>query len=200
MDRRLVLVGSSVLAAAILLVLKLRADDKPARRDNPEIPVTTSRESPHLPARDRAEGAGQAGTPTVTETLVDGARVRDHRGGEQVPYQPRTREPDEAHGVRLPSQLVHDISDKLKAAMVECAAAIPAEARGPRPKIEGSIFVDVTAGQLMVKEAAIELRDVTGEITASKQCLERKWIGQSTPAGDTPETSHYAITVVFAVP
>ncbi len=186
-----------MLAAAIALVIKLRADDVPARRDTPE-PTTRTREAPRLPERDRTVAEDR---PTVvTETVVNGARVRDHRGGEQVPYQPRSRDPVDAHGVRLPSQLVHDLSDKLKSAMTECTTAIPAEARGGRPRIEGSIFVDVTGGQVMVKEAAIELRDVTGDVAAAKQCLERKWIGQTTPAGDTADTSHYAISVVFAVP
>lgn len=201
MARRLLLVGGgAALVAAILLVIKLRGDDRPRGIHPDTTPTTgTDRASPRLPEREGA-GSVQEGTPTVTERVVDGARVRDHRTGEQPPYQPRPKRSDDAHGTRLPAQLVHDISDKLKVAMAGCTAAIPPEARGPKPHAEGQIFVDVAGGQLTVKEAAIDLRNVSGEITAAKQCLERSWIGQSTPAGDTPETSHYAISVVFAVP
>ena len=101
----------------------------------------------------------------------------------------------------MPPQLVHDLSGKLKEAMTDCAAAIPAEARGSRPGVAGAVFVEVVGETLIVKETSLALRDVTGDAAESaKRCLEQSWVGQSTPARATPETSRYEITVAFALP
>ncbi len=211
MDRRpsrwLLLAGAAVvLGGAILLVWAMRRGDEGERRDGtiattPRSP-TADRPSvtdrPVLP--DRSERAGREGTPVVSESFVDGAQVRDHRTGARVPYEGRPRDGG-VRTERLPPELVHDLSGKLKEAMTDCAAAIPAEARGSRPGVAGAVFVEVVGETLIVKETSLALRDVTGDAAESaKRCLEQSWVGQSIPARAAPETSRYEITVAFALP
>jgi hypothetical protein len=198
MDRRIVLAsGAIVAAAAIVLAVKVRSSDppSPARGPTPE-PTVVERERPHLESR-------QPGTPggaePVSETVTETSRVRDHRTGDRVPYDPSARGAKRT-AQRLPPELVHALSKQLEAAMAECTAAIPAESRGPAPGVTGSVFVDVAGGSLQVTETAIELRDLTGDAaTAAKRCIEARWVGQTAPASDGVAATHYEISVVFAV-
>lgn len=198
MDRRIVLAGGAIVAAAtIVLAVKLRASDPSvsrARTPEPEPePVVVDRSRPHLEAR-------QPGTPSISETVTETSRVRDHRTGDRVAYDPEARTGEKRTAQRLPPELVHSLSKQLEAAMVECTAAIPADARGPRPGVSGSVFVDVAGGSLQVTETAIELRDLAGEAAATaKQCMAARWVGQTVPASDGVAATHYEISVVFAV-
>jgi len=201
MDRRILVAGAAgVLALAVVLLVALR-DDHPTLARTTEVtesptPTPTQRERPPSLSTD-------ADPPVVTGAEPGGTRIRDHRTGERSLYQPRPRTVDTVHTVhkdRLPAALVHDISDGMKTVMAACTAAIPADGRGPTPRVEGAVFVDVTNGQLTIKETSIVLRDLTGDPSATAQrCIEARWVGLSTPAGTTPETSDYAIRVLFAV-
>lgn len=185
--------GALVAAATIVLAVKLRADDIPPPRDSTPAPVIADRERPHLTE------AGQGGPPRVAETVTETSHVRDHRG-DRTAYDPEARTGEKRTAQRLPPELVHMLSKQLEAVMAECTAAVPTESRGPRPRVSGSVFVDVGGGSLQVTETAIELRDLTGDAaTAAKQCLEARWVGQTTPASDAVSAAHYEITVVFAV-
>lgn len=194
MDRRIVLAGGAVVAvAAIVLTIKLRgSNDAPtvSREPTPE-PTIVERGTPR---------AGQGGTPSVVETVTETSRVRDHRTGDRVAYDPDARTGEKRTAQRLPPDLVHTLSKQLEAAMVECTAAITADARGPQPGVTGSVFVDVAGGSLQVTETAIELRDLTGDTAVTaKECIQARWVGQTTPAPDAVSATHYEISVVFAV-
>lgn len=77
--------------------------------------------------------------------------------------------------------------------MGACASAVPS---GTRPKVEGTVMVDVVGDVLQVTEAKVTIRD---HATAAR-CLEQKWIGQTTAAEGIAETRQYSISVVFAMP
>jgi hypothetical protein len=189
--------GIVVLAGAIALVIKLRPGATgPTARSTPEAtPTIRADRAASLAGRGGAErGGAERDTPIVAE----GARVRDHRTGDHAPYQGRSRDPD-VHATRLPPALVHDISGKLQTVMAECTTTIAPEALGKRPRVIGSIFVDVTGGQLTVKDATVELSEITGDPGPVTRCMQEKWIGQTTSADDATVASHHEISVAFAV-
>ncbi len=206
MNRRLILIGFGVLVAvAIALVIKIRSGDHGASAAPPGDPKAGTPVADSVAAPDRAkpslpsEAGGSAGPDDYTETVINGIRVRDHRKNPEHPVDlpPNIRPPATQ---RLPSDLVHAISGKLQEVMKDCARAIPKEARGTKPKIEGTIFVDVKGGSLEVKESTVQLRDVTGDTTAVKQCFEQKSLGQKVPSGKTEDTAHYSISILFTIP
>ncbi len=200
MDRRIVLVGGAVVAAAaIVLAIKLRGatDALPGSRGPAPEPTIIEQGTPSR--------AGQGGTPssseTVSETVTEPARVRDHRTGDRVAYDPDARTGEKRTAQRLPADLVHTLSKQLEAAMVECTTRVAADARGPKPGVTGAVFVDVADGSLQVSETAIELRDLLGDAAVTaKECIQARWVGQTTPAPGAVATTHYEISVVFAVP
>jgi cytoskeletal protein RodZ len=200
MDRRALLaVAGIVLVAAVILANQLRGRASPTADHTAATPTASSSSDPERPAL--PDQKQPEGTPVVAETTVDGVRIRDHRtGGEAQPFQPRT--PDRAtRAQRLPPELVHQINGKLQVMLAACTGAIPTEARSPRSRVGGTIQVDIVAGVLQVTEANVQLLNVEGETAqTAKQCLEQKWIGQSTAATGTADTTRYPITISFALP
>lgn len=198
MDRRLVIGLGGVVAAGIIVlavVLHSRTAGEPERArgatiGSAEPPAATGAPRTSDPAAPRLADED----PRPAEPAARGAEVRDHRSGERVPYTPRARIGEARTAPRLPPALVHAISKQLEAAMAECTAAIPADPQGNRPKLAGTVFVDVARDRLVVTEVVLRELDAT-----VRSCIEGRWLGQSISAEGAAETTHYEISVVFAV-
>ena len=87
----------------------------------------------------------------------------------------------------------------MRAKVAECAAAIPQDARGDKPRVEGLVNIAIKDKQIVVTSATMQIRNVTGaSLDATKQCIEAgaKTVTQPTTEADL-ET--YDITVSFAL-
>jgi hypothetical protein len=191
-----------VVAIVVLLIWKFSGDSgaSPRRTAEPQ-PAPDAGSIDRTRRRPRPTDGEQVARPDepVRETIVNGVTVRDHRKGDrplpELPIAPRP-----ADRKRIPSSVVQDVSTKVQAAMKDCASAIPADARGQKPRLEGVVFVDIKGGELSVTEATVQLRDVSGDVAAVKACIEQKSVGHTIAAKDVEDTTHYSITLSYALP
>jgi hypothetical protein len=200
--------GGIVLAAAIGLYVLLRTgDDAAEERDSsgrkiteadlgkpgPRLrPITPS--EPTLPTTASGSGSGSR------DYMIGDVHVRDHRSGEhaQLDIPPAVHPPQ---GRRIPSQLTYDITRKLRGVVNECAANVPREGRGAKPRIEGEIMIAIKNQQATVTGGTVQLRDTDAASAAPvKACIEQKAVGVATPSGDEPELENYAITLSLRLP
>lgn len=197
----LALGAAAVLAAMVALYFAARSDD----------PVPRITQADHGNASGgRAGPAGAAGMASgdasappvrpgleVTDYMVGGARVRDHRSGERTPnVVPRAIHPPE--GRKIASQLTSDVAQKVRAVMTECAMNLPHDARGADPRLDGTIEVAIKDRQATITSASVQLRDVQSAAADSvKQCIEQRSVGVATSAGEEADVAGYAITVAF---
>lgn len=200
--RWLVVGGAVVVAIIVLLVWKFSGDSgaTPRRTADPQVApdATGSDRTRRRPRPADVELARPSDTP-VRETVIDGVTIRDHRKGDRpLPDLPIASHP--ADRKRIPSHVVHDVSAKVQDAMKDCASAIPADARGQKPRLEGVVFVDIKSGELSVTEATVQLRDVSGDVAAVKSCIEQKSVGHTIAAKDVEDTTHYSISLSYALP
>jgi len=200
------IMGGFVLAGAVVLWLTLRADDDAVAEPTgetitatPAVPPPIDRGqsapvvTPSLPRATPAEPSG------VNEYAVGDVRVRDHRGsGDSVPLDiPPSVHP--AEGRRLTSNLVHEVGTKLKGIVKECAATLPAGARGKDAHLEGLVVVAIKAKQVTVNKAVVQLRDVADtSIDAIKKCIEEKAL-TLTHQADEIDLESYDINVSYAL-
>src|SRR6202000_1486048 len=88
-------------------------------------------------------------------------------------------------GYKIPSQLTSELSKLVAAAVRECSAAVPSDARGERPRIEGQIVIAIKDGRATIISAALPARDVADAASAAlRQCVEQRAIGAATPSGN----------------
>lgn len=198
-----------VAAAAVILYLALNTDDSNAG----SRPVSEAPDTPApTPAPDRPSGTpvvADRGSDTPApdaedkphEYMVDGVLIRDHRknkgsGAVDLPrniHRPNTRQ--------IASTLTHDVSQKLQAVMAECVQAIPREARGEKPRLEGTVFMTIQNHQVRITEATVQLRNVEGDsVAAAKQCMEQRSAGITVPAPDEADLERYSISINYALP
>jgi hypothetical protein len=208
MSRGYLVLGAAVVLAAVvgLYVLLSPGDDAAASRD-PQ--VARSAEPPEPVIKRRPAGAAAPSTPgdspaeapdTTREQTFGNVVVRDHRTGahDTIDVPPVIHAP-QSH--KIASQLSYDISQPVRAAVTECAASVPREARGPKPRFEGQITIAIKNHQATITDAVLQLRDVTGvALDPLKQCVERKAVGVSVPSGDEPELEGYSITMSLRLP
>lgn len=208
---RLVIGGLVVLAGLAALWLTLSDDDpgptpapaavssapptgasRPALGASGRAPAVTV--SPTLPSTGSA--AGSAAAPT--EYVVGDTRVRDHRGGNHAPMDvpPSIHPPD---GRKIQSSTSFEVGQKVKAAVEACAASIPVEARGTKPRVEGQVVISIKDRQVTVRETTMQLRDVVGAAApATKACIEEK-TRAITHVADEADTESYDLTMSFAL-
>lgn len=155
--------------------------------------------SPSLPS----VGSGSANLDNlpdkVREYASNGAIVRDHRTGTHAPIDvdPNAR-PANTH--KLPSTLTKAVADRVRDVMHECVATLPASARGTNPRLEGSINIAITAKQVSVNTATINVRDVNGEAAeATRTCIEQKTLAITHAAADEDDLTSYDINLSFAL-
>ncbi|MBS1122895.1 MAG: hypothetical protein H6Q90_5123 [Deltaproteobacteria bacterium] len=214
MNRRVLLAiaAVAVLGAALVLFLKLReptgasAEPVSAAPTTPARPSTPSQVGSRDPARPGApivtpgaEGRGAPPDDATKEVTINGIRIRDHRTGTHAPIDlpPNIHAPDSR---KISPILTNDISQKLQAVMSECAASVPSEARGTKPRLEGTISIAIKDHQARITSSAMQLRDVVGaSVDPTKQCIEQKSLGIATPAGDETDVESYTISINFAL-
>lgn len=135
----------------------------------------------------------------MRETVIDGVRIRDHRGDAAVAddLPPALHRPS---GRRLPATLTHEVSARILAAIAPCAEAVPREARGDKPRIEGVVDVAISDGQLAITKASIKLREVVGAAVApTEQCMSDAVVGLRL-ATEEPAVASYALNLRYAFP
>ena len=81
----------------------------------------------------------------------------------------------------------------MKDIALECAKSLPAGARGTKPRVEGQITIAIKENKVTVTGSTMQLRDVTGDVDATKQCIEQKALAVTNAvalmrSGDLPRT------------
>jgi hypothetical protein len=202
----LVLVGGIVLA---ILVAKGDKDESHAASPvqssssnngggGPLVPGQMPRTAPSL-------GSGvavQSADPDhPRDYMVGDIRVRDHRDGDQKPLDiPPNVHP--AEGRSIPSTLTHEISGKVLDVLKTCAADLPKDARGAKPRLEGQIEISIKSGKTSINKATMQPRDVTEgpALDALKSCMEQKSVGIQNNAPDQDDLDAYTINLSYAIP
>jgi len=203
----LVAVGALIVVAGVVLVLMMSRGDAdqtpstakraPATPANPS-PVVAGDPAPSLPAT--APSNATIGSDGVKEYMVGGVKIRDHRPGDnkQIDLPPN---PHPAESRELPSELTHDISQQIRRQMNTCAAAVPKDVRGAKPKLDGQLTVAIHDHKLTVTDMALQVRDVDGpSADALKQCVVDKAASYVSSAPDQPDLDNYGIAITFALP
>lgn len=140
----------------------------------------------------------RAATPEeVREYAVGDVRIRDHRAGDHAPLDlPPNIHPAESR--LIPATLTQAISRKVKDVMRECLSALPPDARGDAPKVEGQVEIAIKDRQLTVNRSVMQLRDVTGDqLEPVRQCIETRAVGVSVDAGDEADLARYTINISY---
>jgi len=207
MNRGYLALGLATVVAAIMVlyIIMARGDDAAARSDapakNPEpAPATTPRGHATPPTLPDSTAARREPSGSATDYTIGDVRIRDHRSGEhaQLDVPPVVHAPLSR---KIPPQLSFDISQKVRAIVAACATALPANARGDKPRIEGQITIAIKDHQATVTSAALQLRDVVGvTVDDTRKCVEQKSIGATTPSGDEPDLDGYGITLSIRLP
>lgn len=204
--------GACVLAAAIGLFLWMRDGGDPAAATAPAVtsaePAGSAKTPPPLAP---TLGSGSGDRPVVTDSDsprvpagevkqydVGGRLVRDHRAGDHRPIDiPPAIQPPE--GRKIPSTLTQEIGQRVRAKIAECAAAIPPEARGDKPRVEGLVVIAIKDKQVVVTGATMQIRNVTdASLAATKQCIEAGAMTVTQPTTEA-DLETYDITVSFAL-
>lgn len=167
-------------------------------------PTTVASPDPSLPAsRTPAPSLGSAATGSdgAKEYMVGDVKVRDHRSGNNAPMDiPPNAHP--ANSRDLPSDLTHDITQQVRNVIFDCAAAVPKDAKGEKPRVIGQLLVAIKDYKLSITSEALETRDISDEAaaTALKQCAQEKSAGFTSAAKDQADVNDYAIQLNFALP
>jgi hypothetical protein len=203
----LVAIGAVVVIGAVALVLLMsKSDDSstarkpiaPSAGQGSSIAVTSTERGapPRLP-----DGtAAPTGSDQVHEYMVGDVKIRDHRTGEHKPMDiPPNIHP--ANSRALPTELTQDISQQVKRQMFECAAAVPKDVRGTKPKMEGTLTVAIKDHKLSITGLTAQIRDIDGpSADALKQCVEQKSANFTSSAPKEADLDSYTIGLTFAIP
>lgn len=212
--RALALGAAAVVAALVALYAALRDGDAPGANDatdatdakdvrSQSVAKITQADAgntgPRVPPTHANGSAAPSAPPRapVTDYMVGGVRIRDHRSGDRTPSAvPPTIHPPE--GRKIPSQLTSDVAQKVRAVMTECAASLPAHARGAEPRLEGTIAIAIKDHLATVTRAVVQLRDVSADAaSAVERCIEQRSPGVATSAGDEADLEAYSIALAF---
>lgn len=204
----LVAIGAVLVIGAVALVLMMsKADDKPAatqpttqvvEKQSGVTATSTERGAP--PKLPDGTVVAAAGSDQVKEYMVGDVKVRDHRTGEHAPRD-LPPNPHPANSRALASTLTQDISQQVKVQLYECARAVPKEARGTKPKLEGTLAVAIKDHKLSITGLDSQIRDIDGpSADALKQCVEQKSAGFTSSAPKEEDLDHYTIGLSFAIP
>jgi hypothetical protein len=208
MSKLLVIGGLVVIVLGVGLWLLLHQDDDASAQ-------TSSIEPQGSAVVAKAPGApsvtpGLPGEPTPLpqpgagenprDYAVGDVRVRDHRPGDHKPLDiPPNPHPME--GPMIPSTLTHEVSQKVRAVVLECTKSLPASSRGARPRVEGQIQIAIKDHKVTTTKSTMQLRDVTGDaVEPTKQCIESKSIGLENSAPEQSDLENYSINVTYAIP
>ena len=208
----LISLGALVLVAGVVLaILIAKGEDDPSRATSGTTtspggtattgpqPGSLSREAPTLPGGGIAVRNSDPNNPR--EYAVGDTVVRDHREGTHAPLDiPPSVHPPE--GRKIPSTLTHEISQKVLDVLKTCAASLPADQRGEKPRLEGVIDISIKSGKTTINKATMQPRNVTAGPAADafKACMEQTSIGIQNSAPDQEDLDSYTINLSYAVP
>ena len=150
---------------------------------------------PDLP---QVGSAGSADAPP-TEYAVNGAIVRDRRTGNRPPFEPNAdiAPPNKR---KLQPTLTKAIADRVRDVMHECVKDMPREARGERPRLEGTINIAIKAQQVSVSRAELRVRDVAeAAAERTRQCIVQKSQTITHAAADEADLESYDINLSFTL-
>ena len=205
-------VAGAVLVAAIALILANRGGAKADATPGSNAPVasgsagasstttTTAAPAPTItaPAQVTAPSIDPPSAPSVDTVSDTGAAVHDHRADPGAyhdnPTVPRTGPP-----VHVTNTFAVGVGNLVAPIASACTAQIPSEARGSQPVIQVRMTVTIKNGQLSIDDVATELRDITGDQDAVKDCVKSKASALSIDATGQPDVDHYPITMPMRV-
>jgi hypothetical protein len=208
MKATLIAIASLVVVAGVALVLMMSSTDTatPTAPTKSKLATgsagvgvaNTTTERPALPTPPPGLAAGSDG---VKEYMVGDVKIRDHRSGSNVPRDIPPN-PHPANARDLPAELTHAISQQVKNQIYACAAVVPKDVRGEKPKVIGQLNVAIKDHMLSITGMSLETRDITDEATATalKQCTQEKSAGLTSPAKDQDDIAEYNIQLNFAIP
>lgn len=149
--------------------------------------------APQLPA-----GSDSRDLPDkVKEYAANGAIIRDHRTGSHAPIDldPNAAPPNSR---KLQPTLTKAVADKIRDVMHECVATLPANARGEKARLEGTITIAIKDKVVSVSKTALAVKDVTGDAAdATRTCIETKSMTVTQAAGDEQDLPSYDINLSF---
>lgn len=207
MKATLIAIASLLVVAGVAMVLMMSKSDPdaPAPTAKPKpatgsagVAVTSSTDRPSLPTARPTLGSG---SDAAKEYMVGDIKMRDHRSGSNVPRDiPPNPHPADARNI--PAELAHAISQQVKNQLYACAAAVPKQAKGDKPKVIGQLNVAIKDHKLSITGMSLETRDISDEAaaTALKQCTQEKSAGFTSPAKDQDDLADYNIQLNFAIP
>lgn len=193
-------------------------------RKRPELPTSGSSDETEIrPDRSRTGGPnnsdpsrpqgttitstprGSATMPTeppLEYTLPDGRRVRDFRSPDKrVPLEvpPSTHVPG---GRKIQPELTGLYTDQILAHMRECGKAVPKDALGTKPRLEGQIVIAIKAGQGSVTSAVFKMTNLTNASIAetARTCVEQAALTVKVSAPGEADLDSYSINLSFAFP
>lgn len=194
---------AAAVAAAAVVALWLSRSDEPRtgpRVDRAVAKITQADRG--NAARDRAPVPSvgdtlQPAARAVTDYMVGGVRIRDHRSGDRTPSAvPSAIHPPGSRNIA--SQLTSDIAQQVRAVMTECASSLPPDARGAEPRLDGTIEIAIKDRLATITSASVQLRDVNAAAAAPvKRCIDEKSVGVATSAGEEADVAGYAIALSF---
>lgn len=204
-----VIIGATM---ALFIAIGASGDDEPAEAsDRPAAPDTVAT----APRPDRST-SDRPGLPTVTgvdrdsaerpevppdEYEINGIKVRDHRRPEDrkpMDLPPNLHPPASR---RIQPTLTGALGDQVQRLARECGAAVPKDALGTRPRLEGQVVIAIQDQTARVTKATFHLRDVIGaSADDAKACIEQKALGVSSPAPDESDLDGYSINLSYAFP
>jgi hypothetical protein len=153
-----------------------------------------------LPTEPSGSARGDRDKIPPTESIINGVRVRDHRKDRTKPIALSSVERP-AHARKIPPELTRSISDRILPIVRECGAAVPPDARGAKPRLEGPVVIAIKDHQVKVTGATLDLHDVTGDtVEQVKQCIQQKTLGITTAAPDEADLENYPIQISFTLP
>ena len=206
MKATLIAIASLVVVGGVALVLLMSSNETatPTTKAKPAIGsggvgVTNTRtDQPSLPAPTLGNTTG---SDNAKGYLAGDVKLRDHRSGSNLPRDIPPN-PHPANARDLPSELTHAISQQVKNQIYACAAAVPKEVKGEKPKVIGQLNVAIKDHKLSITGMSLETRDITDEATATalKQCAQEKSAAFTSPAKDQADIAAYNIQLDFAIP
>ena len=205
----LISLAALVLGAGIVLAVLIAKGDSSESSASPTTspstgtttgaqPGSLDRTAPALPGG-VALPSGDPNHPR--DYAVGDIHVRDHRSGDQKPLDipPNVHPPE---GPKIPSTITHDISASVLKVLTACAADLPKDQRGAKPRLEGQIEISIKSGKTTINKATVQPRDVTEGPAADalKACMEQKSIGIQNNAPDQEDLDAYTINLSYAIP
>lgn len=206
--RTVLVITAAAVAAAIVALWVVSGGDEPSpARPAPRSPgpVASDRKIPDSAAVVPAPGAAHDGSAAgagsaVKDYVIGDVHVRDHRSGDH----PMLDLPPTAHAPRerlIASTLTAELAQRLTASTRDCGAAVPAEARGDKPRVDGTVVIAIKDHQVTIKSAMFQARDVTGDAAdRAKQCFEAKAVGMAVAAPDEADLESYSISMQLRLP